>query len=106
MPPYGKNMRSCCDSVAQRGSRHIRGCTNYTNPTSRVEQKVFIQMDNSTDVIMMSDGSFSEWLDTKGYKISEGSASHALMAAVTITQFGSRRGIAIMVDYDREEEIG
>jgi hypothetical protein len=26
MGRYGKNMRDCCDSPAQRGSLHVRGC--------------------------------------------------------------------------------
>lgn len=95
MPPYGKNMRSCCDSVAERGRAHIKGCRNY-----RVfKKKHFIRMDDSTETIMLDKGLYS-WLTDRKLRLTEVESIRGMGDVATIVACdGIREGMVMTVEY-------
>jgi hypothetical protein len=101
--PYGRGMRSCCDSPAQRSSAHIRGCKNY-----RVHQKSgsvahFVQMDDERGATMMDAGALEEFLNDNGYRLTEEIGIHSMVGNCAIQNSARNRvGILVSVGYDEE----
>ena len=64
MPPYGKNMRSCCDSLNERGARHMRGCPNENVSAS----KYFVSTHAGERPVLLAEG-FYNWLTQNKFEI-------------------------------------
>lgn len=95
MGRYGKNMRDCCDSVAQRGQAHIRGCDHYRV----IKKKHFIRMDDSTDSIMLDKGLFN-WLTERKLRLQPEECVNGLADVATIVECdGIRAGVVLTVEY-------
>lgn len=43
MGRYGKNMRDCCDSVAQPGTPHIVGCEGFELPLLAKVERITLE---------------------------------------------------------------
>lgn len=64
MPLYGKNMRSCCDSLAERDTRHMRGCPNE----NAIQSKYFVSTHDEERPMLLTEGLYN-WLTANKYDL-------------------------------------